>query len=847
MKHAISRIVVVSVLTAAVCNATDVSGVWTAAGHPSELVDGAIVIEYDDADNVTALTVAPENGGTVSLSGDAIPFADGAEIRMASAGRLVISNELSGSGMVVLTNTDAAVRIEYDGSLLYTNQWTTMFTGRQLADYAPVKSIRREGSGVYDLGIYYPYNVRRYEDNGVLYMSIQLMASQPTTTRAILMRLRQNGDNIEGIVDRACYYAGRFIHGEDIEKLIERHATNPEYGFVSSYYVQTPDFDHGYGVSHLILEKNTASEVVFAGSAPADLTLAVAPNVAARVDETGVGTGTFTQSFALTGGSATVNGRGDSTEFGSAVHGNGVFSLAETVPSGNDTCSDAYADFIKSAVRVANNRRLSTLTNVTANMSGTYLSGEKHPAVFFPYASNGLCLTGEFHYVASVTTLRFVLMELKQNGQNIYASCFKAGYIQTNDPQSVAGRYSVYDPRLTPYKFDEARSVATATDSGQTGVCDFRFMYSEPGAKMYNLGSIANLMAQETVIRPDQNAYEDVKLRIAGTEARRMLARVTAYMAYPTNGVLEVGPYGEVCAARAGEAGKQVIANDTALVRVLTNGLFRSYANWSVGSYQHVHLIGGTLVSRDDLSTATTDSSCYYNLLTFRDGALAMGVPMRIGFANTASWRVAGSAASTCAANILLSSLNNNTYKTAEFNVTDVTDDDGIDFHLRGNVDALDNTHSNIVLRKTGGGTLAQYGVFASRLAPAPVKIEAGTWLLCGTASPSQAYNLAGGTLATEADSDNSVGGLVVSDSGAIKVAAAASLTFADSAAITWTGAGTVQVDADLTADAVRFGSSADALTSQQLKRLRHGELKVKLDAAGYLRDRIDGTHIIIR
>jgi len=176
-----------------------------------------------------------------------------------------------------------------------------------------------------------------------------------------------------------------------------------------------------------------------------------------------------------------------------------------------------------------------------------------------------------------------------------------------------------------------------------------------------------------------------------------------------------------------------------------------------------------------------------------------------------------------------------------------VTDDDGIDFHLRGNVDALDNTHSNIVLRKTGGGTLAQHGVFASRLAGAPVKIEAGTWLLCGTASPNQAYNLAGGTLAAGADTDNSVGGLVVSDNGAIKVAADASLAFADSASIAWTGSETVQIDADLTADAVRFGSSANALTLQQLKRMRHGDLKVKLDASGYLRDRIDGTCITIR
>ena len=220
MKHAIFHVVAIITLAANVCHATDVSDVWSAADHPNNLANGAIAIGYDGANNVTALTVTPIDGGMVSLSGDAMLFADGAEIRIAAPGKFMLSNELTGSGKISLTNTDTTAQIEYNGTLLYTNRWTTMFAGRQLADYAPVKSIRRESAGVYDQGIYYPYNVRRYVDDGVSYMSIQLMASQPTTTRALLMRLRQNGDNIEGIVDRACYYSGRFIHGEDIEKVI---------------------------------------------------------------------------------------------------------------------------------------------------------------------------------------------------------------------------------------------------------------------------------------------------------------------------------------------------------------------------------------------------------------------------------------------------------------------------------------------------------------------------------------------------------------------------------------------------------------------------------------------------
>jgi hypothetical protein len=222
---------------------------------------------------------------------------------------------------------------------------------------------------------------------------------------------------------------------------------------------------------------------------------------------------------------------------------------------------------------------------------------------------------------------------------------------------------------------------------------------------------------------------------------------------------------------------------------------------------------------------------------------------MRVGFAGAASWRVAGSIPSTCEANLLLSSLNNNTYKTAEFNVTDVTDDDGIDFHLRGYVDALDNSHSNVVLRKTGGGTLAQYGAFGSRLAAAPVRIEAGTWLMCGTESANQGYVLSGGTLAIAAGTVNTTGRLWVDSSGMLKVAAGGSVAFADSSAADWAipVGEKYQIDADLGTGAIRFGTTENALTKRQLARLRHGTARVKLDANVYLRDDIRGTTFTIR
>ncbi|MBR3220996.1 MAG: hypothetical protein IKF72_02090 [Kiritimatiellae bacterium] len=46
---------------------------------------------------------------------------------------------------------------------------------------------------------------------------------------------------------------------------------------------------------------------------------------------------------------------------------------------------------------------------------------------------------------------------------------------------------------------------------------------------------------------------------------------------------------------------------------------------------------------------------------------------------------------------------------------------------------------------------------------------------------------------------------------------------------------------------AVRFGTTENALTKLQLERLRHGKVRVKLDANGYLHDAIMGMCISFR
>ena len=114
--------------------------------------------------------------------------------------------------------------------------------------------------------------------------------------------------------------------------------------------------------------------------------------------------------------------------------------------------------------------------------------------------------------------------------------------------------------------------------------------------------------------------------------------------------------------------------------------------------------------------------------------------------------------------------------------------------------------------------------------------------------SPNQDYTIAGGALEADGGADIAVGRLVVAAAGRLKVSAGAKLKFADSSSAEWPIAdGRVEVEADLAAGAVRFGTSTSALTSAQLRRLKYNGHSTVLDENGYLRENNAGFFLIVK
>ena len=814
-----------AVLCSGALAAADIECEWTDE-RPATLGDGALAFAYDGDGKISRIEVSPADGGSVMLSGDAMTLAADVRMEFKSPGRLVVGNSLSGAGCVAVTNAVPGCRLEYDGVRLATDGWTVMFPNASLAAYAPLKSIRGSGNGEYDAGVYYPYNVKRFVRDGFEQMSMTLVQSKARSveSKIILMRLRQNGSDIEGIIDGACYHRTRHLHGEDIEKVIARHAVSPDPDFTAASVVHTPNSTGGYGVDNFFMELVNSAEVEFRGLVDPAISIRSSCGVSVKMIPSAV-----------------------DGALSNRMEGSGAFSIAAAETGAEEPLVDAYDGFIASSVvTVSRNRMLTTLTNVFSEISGADVSGKYFPAQFCQVRGNNLCITGEVQVATDDSTWRFVVLELKQSGLDVVAKAVDAGWVK-NGNMNVRGYVavrSVYDHEFDGWR-NHCEPAIVNTGGKPVGACCFKFAYSEAAAQSIEIDStFVNEMTPEDNL--DQVVSADAVLRIGGSADSRVGVRIANYTSaavFPTNGIVEVLDGGELLMEYA------AISANSSLIRVMPGGRLRVRRALALDQAQHVHLLGGELVMRDDSLSSIPDSWCHLERLTLRDGAVVKGAPFQMGYVQaSAVWRIAGDRPSVCEASALLRG-DNGSVKKMVFDVQDVTDDGGIDFHYRGDINAHSETEKSALLRKTGGGTFAHYGSFGNLIASTePVSIEAGEWLMCASASPAQSYCMNGGNLAAAAGTDNSAGRLVVAKPGVLSVGAGGKLSFADSSAAAWADGVRVTVVGDLVSGAIRFGESNTALTPAQLSKMRYDGRRVYLDNAGYLRDAgVFGTVISIR
>ena len=174
------------------------------AGDTS-LANGKITFEYDGSDNITKMRMKPDYGETLTLTGDALSFADGAQLITSQQGTPVIANTVSAAGSLRLGSvTNMTYQGGYDVLIRKNNtSWTTLFPNTHLDDISPVSAAKtgRHSTGVSIVS--YPYWVVR--ENDTLRAEFQCADVAGNAVYAVWLEARQNGSNVEGRILRGGY------------------------------------------------------------------------------------------------------------------------------------------------------------------------------------------------------------------------------------------------------------------------------------------------------------------------------------------------------------------------------------------------------------------------------------------------------------------------------------------------------------------------------------------------------------------------------------------------------------------------------------------------------------------
>ena len=324
---------------------------------------------------------------------------------------------------------------------------------------------------------------------------------------------------------------------------------------------------------------------------------------------------------------------------------------------------------------------------------------------------------------------------------------------------------------------------------------------------------------------------------------------VTQNGAIPTNGVVDVWKDGVILANVSGLGAEQGISDGWFDITIRNGGEFRTQ-NGRSGGFNYAQLVevdGGTLCFDYEDTSSTGNANRYVRYLTLLNGGVLTGKKVRIGnsSSNMPYWHVAGTSPSTNDIRLILAGNGERWFK---FDVDDVAE--GVDLVCNKNVETLGSSYYCDFI-KEGAGTMEMNGKF-ELLGGKSICVYGGSLLLganSGFLNSSTSKNVElknGGTLAKKGGAQ-AFDTLAVNDNGGtLELSSAdASMTFADSSGVSWSGTGMLYVK-NFRDKAIRFGTSAAALTDAQQRRIRRfGGGRLYLDKNGYLIR--PGIAIIIR
>ena len=866
--------VFMSVLATVSVHATDIPVAYTAGS----VGDSTLAFTYA-GDEIAAVVANPGAGNRVVVTGDAMAFASGATITAVS-GEVVFKNAATGHGsLAVAPQVDDAELTWGDGSstLDKAPNWTLLFAGKNLDEYEPTTARGPTGSSNPPTSSALKfYRLERSGSGASATLAFQASSTHggPNDSLGYYMKvvkgtLRQTTSGIEGSVESAYLVSHLPYHhaGDDIDYMMAHPA---DYPYAKANQLSVPSNKSGYGIGILTMVRVAGKPSVRFENALSDADVSggtLALNVASGVSVVAAGA----SGIAATpyGGAVTAAKGGDFGFTDRAVTTTRAFSLGGTfnvkreTAGGEEACREYLDGYMASNVwrAIPGVHALEDLTNAVGVAAGGNVGGKNRGKPMGLYnikvGAGGFTATGQF--------------QVGNNGQDKYTRFIRAEFSTTQVTHQVsmrivsAGYYETSTVYVVGYDLDALPSGrikgAAVGSEWSTGsgyaILNVTNYFSRPAVDLVELSTSANSFAN------------GAKVVVGGTEngnVRLVLSNTAASL--PTNGVLEIKAGGSAVYGQIGAAANTDYVNGTCPINVHQGGeLIDRVETICIGSKQEINLLGGTLRCGRRLAydaNRLSDAGTYVNLLTLSDGAAVTSpVPIRIGYQRSdPRWMVRGSSPSFCNAPLILMSQSDagTDMMPFTFNVWDVTDDDAVDFSLNG---ALGNKYSNRYCHgyivKTGSGTMLLTGGAPTYKINYPIEIQGGTWALgsAGSAQSSSAaagFKLAGGNLAVSAGvaCTTGVGPLTVAAAGTLEVAPGASIAFADSSAAEWTlpTGSRLLIDADLgsSSTAVRFGTSANGLTEEQIRRVRTTNgARVTIDASGYLHSYVPGVMLMVR
>ena len=861
--------------------AADVFCEWNSGeSKPDALADGAVAFTYDGSGAILSMTATPSGGGTVFIDGDSMDFAADAEIILAAGGRLVISNAMNCAGDLFVTGLVAtATRSWNDGvastlddptqALLATNSWTVMFENMDLDEWEPVEFHgdipANIGAGWYFPNYFKAEYFKRRTVAGEKRMLVDLMADSGSWTKAVRVLLRQNGANVEGMAVDA-RYASRSFGGMCVEEAaLERDKPLNLYSGGVAVPGSPNGGKGGYGVSQMTMRRVSPEAVcVLAGtvSVPAENAISVAadihlegvigavttPSIAATPASTpnfhvdgiltlaGGTTNSYLRGRISGGGTVIVEGRDEVKK---------VDKTGVAVPPDQESNLETYIRSKNADIRNMNARQLYTLTNAVAHFWGKGIYPDKPVATL--YNLSDITATTTFYqrtgqiqgtYGGYFYCVYVVFTYASDNNIKVMAT---EGYKVANDSSYYEGM-----------DFDSVKSSATEINVVNTyngdgvAVRSPQFYFSEPRCGILSNKGFDNAMSGSPrfIVRGSQGRSQmyDAAYTNAIPSCGKLFVEDGGHLQMLTNGVYISGPKGY----NGGECP----------IYVREGGYFALGGKNPFGLNQRVVVDGGEFHVYP-IYNFQYQSGPYIQRLTLKDGGRVRGAGLMMGIRGSSEQypyiKVCGDKPCTMDSMLTLQGQSKNEARVFDWRVADVTGDGEPDLIMNGSIRNFyfgtgDNLLcTNVTIRKYGAGTILAKGqqgqagtmqIYNGEYRLGASGIGYGTY---DGVDVHNVYTLCGGRLGAADCTSNELGPLgVKSDSGSIVLGEGATLSFADTSAIEWTGSGIIEIECDglLGEGRLRFGTSSAGLAPQQIARLRHSGHHVALTDAGWCVDR---------